>query len=337
MPSNSLPLNDDIIDRVFTFCPDFETLRALKSTCQALRAIHTAHPNSINPAVARNLTDIFPDALRALRQEVYITPKEGTPDGGDDISPAAAEPEDTSPVTMDELPQLRKNDVVVHRLEVLFSIWYKNRRSPVSVLSAEETFRFHRAMYRSLSTPLRLKMLDAYPTADLRQIYSVVQFLRAMLHGVFKQPELDGTYDVCLAAGPALILATYESRDPNTMSDACPVVDYVYDGGAPYLGFFYGPLSEIWSSREVSNPPEDSAHLRSILDTANDATNPQMDCYGHPQHGNTTIRTCPSFSQADCHSTAKRQKPCTNSSGPTLKRSPTAASLSAGSTATLAY
>ncbi|KAJ7753535.1 hypothetical protein B0H16DRAFT_1723153 [Mycena metata] len=277
MSPNSLPLNNDIIDRVFTFCPDFETLSTLKSTCKALHAIYTVHPNSINLAVARNLTDIFPDALRVLRQEVYIAPKERSPDGGDDTSPAAAESEDTSPVTMDELPQLRKNDAVVHRLEALFSRWYKNRRSPVSVLSAEETFRFHRAMYRVFvySTRFtsincepesdhpsenhviyaqRLKMLNAYPTADLRQIYSVIQFLRAMLHCVFKQPDIDGTYDLCLAAGPALILATYQSRDPNTI-------------GAPYLGFFYDPLSEIWSSREVSDPSENSEHLCSILDT----------------------------------------------------------------------
>ncbi|KAJ7024668.1 hypothetical protein C8F04DRAFT_1131020 [Mycena alexandri] len=289
MSSNSLPLNNDIIDRVFTSCPDFETLFALKSACKALHAIFAAHPNSINFAVARNLTGSFPDALRVLRQKVVDAFKEE--ESLDDRTFAAAVPEDTSPVTVEELPQLRKNDAVVHRLEVLFSRWYKNRISLVSVLSAEETFRFRRAMYRifvystsftslgfdpewayssettnAVIRARRLKMLNLHPTADLREIYSVIQFLQSMLHWVFKQEDTNETYDVCLAAGPALILATYETRDPNTMSDACPLVDYPYDGGVRYSGFFHDPLSEIWMSREVSDPPDNSAHLRSILD-----------------------------------------------------------------------
>ncbi|KAJ7166971.1 hypothetical protein C8R46DRAFT_268276 [Mycena filopes] len=295
MASNSLPLNDDIIDRIFTFCADFHTLLALQSTCKPLYAIFRTHPNSITLAVARNLTDSFPDALRALRQKT----DEGTVEESDDneASPDIAEqpePENLDPVTVDELPQLRKNDAVVQKLECIFSNWYKDRKAPASVLSPEESFRFRRAMYRvmlfsarftSIGCDIyddddwpsdwvlrkrRFKALAVYATAELCEIHSVVLFLKGMIHLVVPQVQGDdGTTDVCLAAGPALILATYESRDADTMAAVCPFVDY----GDPtrFLGFFYDPMAEIWAARELeAQPPDDSAHLRSILETVPD-------------------------------------------------------------------
>ncbi|KAJ7166978.1 hypothetical protein C8R46DRAFT_1192222 [Mycena filopes] len=295
MTTNSLPLNDDLIDRIFTFSADFETQLALQSTCKALRAIFRTHPKSITLAVARNLTDRFPEALRILRQTVDGRTGESSDDNDDSPDHVQRpESEDLDPLTTDELPELRKNDVVVRKLECIFSRWYQDRKALASVLSPEESFRFRRAMYRVMLFSARFtsigckiddeyedpevlrkrqsKVLAVYTTAELYEIHSVVLFLRHMIRLVLQQPpgNDDATIDICLAAGPALILATYESRDTDTMAAACPLVDYGGDGR--FQGFFYEPMADIWAARDSAAhwPPNDSAHLRSILETVPD-------------------------------------------------------------------
>ncbi|KAJ7155655.1 hypothetical protein C8R46DRAFT_432630 [Mycena filopes] len=317
MSSNSLPLNDDIIDRIFTFCAEFQSLLALKATCKSLHGIFSRHPNSINLAVAHNLTETFPDALRVLRQEVDGGAEEESSDVDEDDREddgptifVEQEPEALEPVTADELPRLRKNDAVVYKLECIFSKWYKDRKAPASVLSPAESFRFRRALYRvmlystrftSIGADLednegvdgsssgyhlrkrRSKMLAAYATTGLYEIHSVVLFLESMVHWVFKQSGDDGTSDICLAAGPALILATYESRDTDTMLDACPVLDHTYDGGALFKGFFHDALGEIWELREADEPTDESAHLSSILETVPDGLDSCSRCGGETE------------------------------------------------------
>ncbi|KAJ7189283.1 hypothetical protein C8R46DRAFT_1206364 [Mycena filopes] len=276
---NSLPLDDDILDQIFLFCPDFDTLNALQLTSKALRRVFLAHPISIHAAVARNLTGpAFPEALRYLRVGLV-------------------DPEDDANSDVPLVATMRRSFA---KLEDIFSQWYKDRKSATSVLTSEESFRFRRALYRIMlystrSSALaysedealdmgddsetmakivgdRLKMLSEYATADLREIHTVVVFLKQAVDWVRQDVENPHGYDdeeqvpdICLAAGPTLILATYEARDMDVMEDACPMVDSF--GDIPlFVGFFSHPLAYIWESRNVAAPPDSAEHLASILE-----------------------------------------------------------------------
>ncbi|KAJ7673974.1 hypothetical protein DFH06DRAFT_978729, partial [Mycena polygramma] len=314
---NSLPLDDDIVDRIFTFCSDFETLHALTLVCKALHSVFSRHPNSITTAVARNLIGpAFPEALQLARR----TEED---DENDNASPAPKIGLDELPVlsTADKI-SLRKNAIVVSKLERLFSRWYKNRTSEASVLTTEETWRFRRAMYRVMAYSARfsacawdedeadeiswrpdelerifarrVRMLNNYSTAELREIDTVTRFLREVVDWVLQDEggtsplnlclspddkhvcveqlgheHVDQPYDICIAAGPALILATYEAHDMEPMDEECAI----YDSWAEiplFAGFISSPLAQIWASREVPASPDDSTHLSSILETVLD-------------------------------------------------------------------
>jgi hypothetical protein len=125
-PLNSLPLDDDIVDQIFTLCPDFETLHALTLVCKALHAVFSTHPNSINTAVTRNLIGpAFPEALKHIR-----TKFDDNYGASDDESVEGNTPDlrqsEPSLITLAERTALRKNAVVVHKLEALFSRWYRS-------------------------------------------------------------------------------------------------------------------------------------------------------------------------------------------------------------------
>ncbi|KAJ7722013.1 hypothetical protein B0H16DRAFT_1601423 [Mycena metata] len=303
---NSLPLDDDIVDQIFTFCPDFTTLNSLNLVCKDLYGVFLAHPKSINAAVARNLTgpESFPEALRYLRYNF-----DQDDDDSNDVVPI-----ETSPLTALEKIQLGKNADVVRKLEDLFSQWYKDGKSTTSVLTPEESFRFRRAMYRILIYSSRFgaleydedeaieisdepptmakiftqrhRMLSKYPTPHLREIHTVVKFLKQAADWV--RPEIETqhddpeqTTDICVAAGPALILAAYEARGMEVMEDACEMVDSFAD--IPFFaGFFSNPLSRIWTARGVPAPPEGAQHLGSILEVVPDGLDTCRGCTASP-------------------------------------------------------
>ncbi|KAJ7143947.1 hypothetical protein C8R44DRAFT_657551 [Mycena epipterygia] len=301
---NSLPLDDDIVDQILTFCPDFETLNSLILVCKALQAVFSTHPNSINTDVARNfIGTAFPEALRHLRYEAI----DGKEDNVNTPQAALINPAETAP--------LRRHAVVVHKLETIFSRWYKDRKSPTSVLSLQEAFRFQRAMYRVMiycarfssckydeNTALelsessqalqdiyaqRLAMLTEYPTADLHEIHTVVIFLHQLIDWVLQDAvntdhdDPKQTYDICIAAGPALVLAAYESDGIDPIEEKRPIYES-YEELPLFAGFFSRPLAQIWKSRDVPAPPEDSAHLASILETVPGGLDSCKQCSGFP-------------------------------------------------------
>lgn len=119
--SNCIPLNDDILDRIFTYCPDFETLHSLTLGCKALHAVFSGHPNSINTAVAHNLIGpAFPEALKHLRYVLSDHESDEEPDS----TPALAGINAASLITPAEKAPLSSNAAVVCKLEVIFSRWY---------------------------------------------------------------------------------------------------------------------------------------------------------------------------------------------------------------------
>ncbi|KAJ6601543.1 hypothetical protein B0H10DRAFT_2031096, partial [Mycena sp. CBHHK59/15] len=66
--ANSLPVDDDIADRVLTFSVDSRTLDAITLSSKHLRAVFEDYPYSINGAVAPNaIGPVLPQALRLIR------------------------------------------------------------------------------------------------------------------------------------------------------------------------------------------------------------------------------------------------------------------------------
>ncbi|KAJ7652780.1 hypothetical protein DFH06DRAFT_1093806 [Mycena polygramma] len=201
----SLPLDDDVIDRILGFCPEFDTLLALLSTCKTIHSVFNARPRSITRAVAYNVAGpALADAVRALRpgkdrstEECLCSPEELLATLG--LSPA-------------EKHKLQKNASVVRRFENVFSSFrYKNQMSPTSTLLQEESFRFHRGLYRiilysetfgpdyyylkdlersdyerldKLQTE-RKQLLMRYSTEELVEMHAVVCFVTQMLEDVF--------------------------------------------------------------------------------------------------------------------------------------------------------
>jgi hypothetical protein len=65
---SGFPLDDDVVDRIFTFSPSFASLCALASTSRATRAVFETRRASIVRAVAHNVCGpAWPVALRAVR------------------------------------------------------------------------------------------------------------------------------------------------------------------------------------------------------------------------------------------------------------------------------
>ncbi|KAJ6523126.1 hypothetical protein DFH09DRAFT_1421081 [Mycena vulgaris] len=267
---NSLPLDDDVVLLILALCPDFETLDAVTLVCKSLRAVFTGQSDSITTAVARSfIGPALPHALERLR----YTPSDEAQDQVADEAGAPARGDVDSGRTVvaaAEKAGLRRNAAIVHRLEILFSKWYKDRKSSTSVLAPQEAFRFRRAMYRKICAQ-RLAVLSKYPTEDLREIHTLVLFLRQVVDWVLQDEankdheDANQTYDICIAAGPELVLETYEARSMDPMDEKCPVCDS--DSDIPlFAGFFADPLALIWESRSVTPPAEGSANLSSILE-----------------------------------------------------------------------
>lgn len=128
---NSFPLDDDIVDRILTWLPDFYTL---KSTILVSKSIHTvfeAHPKSIIRAVAYNLVGpALPQALRTTRCLFRKIDGLTEPD-------YALDEEMLLPMKPEEICQIIQTTSVVESLEDLFSRRYITFRSSVFQFSRQ--------------------------------------------------------------------------------------------------------------------------------------------------------------------------------------------------------
>ncbi|KAJ7175078.1 hypothetical protein C8R43DRAFT_1119100 [Mycena crocata] len=292
-----------------TFCPDFETLDAMMITCKATRGAFLAHPNSIVTAVAHNaLGPLLPEALDCLREK-----GNGATEGSVSYTEADAGAR-TSVNAADKPALRRNACVVRKLERFFFpvvnivtsicssSILMCDFPGTKIISRPPAPSMFRRAMYRVIlytdrsgffaynKTEIdgighesaafddiraeRLAILDCYPTADLREIHSVLVFLKQTVDWILQDdiPEtiyLDDpnqVYDICIAAGPALVLRTYDEHNMDAMAEHCPLYKSC-DNVPLFAGFFSIPLAEIWRLRKVSAPPEGHAHLSSILDS----------------------------------------------------------------------
>jgi hypothetical protein len=129
----SLPLDDDIVDRILTFLPNFTALGATILASKHFYTVFKTHPHSIVRAVAYNITGpALPQAMRVLR---YTPPDDPDPQNQNTLGPPPKqwlETDPVSPITNDEAGDLVENAAAVAALEDFFSL----RQVPPLILLA---------------------------------------------------------------------------------------------------------------------------------------------------------------------------------------------------------
>jgi hypothetical protein len=107
-------LHNDLIDRLLTFSPDFQTLGAAILTTRSFYEIFKAHPASILRAVAANETKAFGAAIRLVRFIPGQHLSEILPENAPDVA--------ESDLLTDDLRKLREYAQEAKEWEDLFSI-----------------------------------------------------------------------------------------------------------------------------------------------------------------------------------------------------------------------
>ncbi|KAF5343246.1 hypothetical protein D9758_013412 [Tetrapyrgos nigripes] len=164
---NSLPLDDDVLDRILTFSPSFETLSSVILTSKVFYNVFSQRSKSIVRAVAHNVVGpALPQALRVIR---YQLP--GTDDQYkvyDDLPGPESDEALEVPITPAEAHGLAENASVVAFLENLYSLRHKDIRFRTSQLTSTESHRFCRAVYR-IALYHRVFSKARYSSPSLRQ------------------------------------------------------------------------------------------------------------------------------------------------------------------------
>ena len=230
----ALPLDDDILDRIFAFLSDYDTLRSLILTSKAFHAVFQAHPNSIIRAISYNLVGpALPQAIRYMRYKAKKPDSDDDSDGSatedsdeeegekaeskKQTTPPAPEPESTliAPIKHTEIESLINNHTVVKKLEDLFSrkcvsiilfhghqstkllYRHKDRSFSSSALTSMESWRFRRAMYRIML------FAELFPWSLYEEEYDEAEVDRIIIqHRKFLEdfttPELQELYSAAL-------------------------------------------------------------------------------------------------------------------------------------------
>ncbi|KAJ7034190.1 hypothetical protein C8F04DRAFT_1183476 [Mycena alexandri] len=309
----------DVLGHILSSCPDFVTLGAAVGVCSTWQQVFETHPTSTVLAVAFNVVGpALPQAVRFVR---YPYPEKTPNDWGDgedgeegqdgeDEDPEATDddsddggagpskikvqrktkttaklPETDSigELTVAERMQLQRNAAIVEKLEALFSLRHKNRTSKTSTLTAVESHRFRRAMYRIMLycelfyLPLNLDDIDSmeddpgvldkikearqavleeYSLPHQAEIFAVVNFLHELIRDVLDGDEVERLKDICLATGPAVILRAHKARSADVFEEALEA-EMMTSGedNQLYSGFFSETLEQIWAQRQIV-PPE---------------------------------------------------------------------------------
>ncbi|KAK7007517.1 hypothetical protein R3P38DRAFT_3027741 [Favolaschia claudopus] len=332
---SALPLGDDVLDRIFTFCPTFTTLHSLMLVSKAFYTVYQTHPRSITRAVAYNIVGpALPQALRAIRypygdDEDRLVDREYHKEDADTMATTCPEEHEVSVITAKEKIELQENAQVVQNLEDVYSLIEKDRTSATSVLTAEESWRFRRAMYRIMLycrlfpgdrytldeiedleeegiqqiQKQRTAVLAEYATDELMQLYAVVRFLCGILEHVIGDEELaPGLVYLFLSLGPDSILHAYEDRNYDLLEDLLGYSILEDDSdSALYKGYFSIPLNNIWTARNVTAPPkDDEPATKYILDEIIGANDTCSQC---PTPGELKLITSANWHRVDLEPT----------------------------------
>ncbi|KAJ8691386.1 hypothetical protein PTI98_010967 [Pleurotus ostreatus] len=145
---NRLPLDDDLVDRVFTFLPTFDALQAFLLTSKSIYQVYLRYPESIVRNVAYNVAG---PALPQAMQLVEYRRKLEDARNQDDETKSVDLPEESTTVkhiSTDAAHQLARIAKAATGLEDIFSRIHKDRCSRTSSLTTLESWRFRCAVYR---------------------------------------------------------------------------------------------------------------------------------------------------------------------------------------------
>ncbi|KAJ7800929.1 hypothetical protein B0H14DRAFT_3885345 [Mycena olivaceomarginata] len=295
------PLDDDILDRIMSFCPTFGTLQATILVSKAFHRVFQAHPKSITRSVAYNIVGpALPQALRVVRY-----PYDGYTSDGDPSTMAETCPEDHDPtvITAAEKTTLEENSRVIAVLEDIYSLTNKDRTLKTSVLTSQESWRFRRAMYRIMLychlfpgnrysqeeidpddeelldkiRKQRTAILSEYPTDDLRELHSAVKFLCSIFDSVTNAQS--NVTEALLSTGPSGALRAWQDRSYHVLEDDIDLMFFEDDEEIPlFVGYLSLPLKNIWTARNITPPKEDDPASMWILDQVNGANDTCSHC-----------------------------------------------------------
>ncbi|KAJ7250160.1 hypothetical protein B0H12DRAFT_1120991, partial [Mycena haematopus] len=216
---------------------------------------------------------------------------------------------DKTIITAAEQVKLEENARVVGKLEDIYSLLNKDRTSQTSLLTAEESWRFRRAMYRlmlfsnifpgnryrtddidELSTDdvlfqsirqQRTAILNEYPTAELQELSSASNFLLDIFDDVGNTRN-----HAFLSTGPSGALRAWVARSYDGLEDEIDL-NFVDDSDdVPlYDGYLSVPLNNIWIARNLTLPKadeeeegEEEPSSKWILDSVNGANDICSQC-----------------------------------------------------------
>jgi len=285
---SSLPLDDDLVDRVLMYLPNFETLQAAILSSKAMHAVFAAHPNSIVEAVAFNVVgDAMPSALNLIR---YQPPDDPSPFGH-----TTAEPTEVRIITPEDARKLSQNAFVVDKFQDNFSHRHKDRSSERSTLTSAESLRFTRAMYRIMlyqavfpgaTTPYiddadteeeaqihaaRKAFFTMFSTSELREIHTVTNFMKSLGRslarkvGDYRGGMYNSECEHANAVPAALFLRAYQERNPWLLDEHFEDFAWVEENHL-ILNYFERPIREVWQDRKEQDLTSNDFRGGYILD-----------------------------------------------------------------------
>ncbi|KAJ7022703.1 hypothetical protein C8F04DRAFT_1137088 [Mycena alexandri] len=270
-------LDDDILDRILTFLPDFKTLQAAIRSSKSVHAVFTAHPHSIVKAVAYNL--IGPALLSAIHLIRNIPPYSSFSDPYT-FGEAPPEPTEIGVITPKDARELSRNAVVVNTFHDIYSFRYKDRSTKSNRLTAAESFRFTRALYRIMlfadpeeeeaQHTARKEFFTVFPSPDLREIGTVVNFIEDLgdwlKRKAYSQDNSKNHAGQAKAVPPAVFLEAYQKLDPQIIDDYFDCVR-LWEANELLDAYIHGPLGAVLRDRGgMSRPRDESRYSEYILD-----------------------------------------------------------------------
>ncbi|KAL0574197.1 hypothetical protein V5O48_007764 [Marasmius crinis-equi] len=270
VPTSTLTaLPTDILSRVLTFSFSFDALLSSILTCKVIYEVYKAHPNSVKRNVAENVTgsrSVLKEALRAIRYGASDEDSETEDDEDDPKTDQVGMDKSGITLTNKEITQLVEIAMKYRALEDVFSLRIDLYSRMFSGVSYAEEFETQNPEDEEVQERVekdrkeRERFLSAFSTAELREIWTVSQFLT----DIFVWAEGDDA-DTPDNVGPASI---YRCWDEGTVDMLTAELEYWFADGAfdhPLVaGYLRDPLAKLFRERNAKAPFDDSEHWSSV-------------------------------------------------------------------------
>ncbi|KDQ25951.1 hypothetical protein PLEOSDRAFT_1085277 [Pleurotus ostreatus PC15] len=248
---NRLPLDDDIVDRVFTFLPTFDALQAFLLTSKSIYQVYLRYPESIVRNVAYNVAG---PALPQAMQLVEYRRKLEDARNQDDETKSVDLPEESTTVkhiSTDAAHQLARIAKAATGLEDIFSRMF-------AYLEDDETDSDDSTERNEDLLQQCITFLDEMLDPELLEIRAVMLFFSELVSqiNVVGHPAGLGVVSrgFALMVGPEAILESVLTRSTGPLQEA---ETYTPENVPATLhpGFLEDPLTTLLQKRRIPIPP----------------------------------------------------------------------------------